>query len=161
MEQRRDTNPIRPGARLAKLRAQTAKLKGNLFALYLAARDPRTPWYAKAFVACVVAYALSPIDLIPDVIPILGYLDDLILVPLGIYFAMKLIPPKVWAECHANAAAMDGNLPRSWRAALFVILLWLVTLALLGYFLWETFLPGTDGKSFNVVKPFGRRLTEQ
>jgi uncharacterized membrane protein YkvA (DUF1232 family) len=124
------------GGLLAKLKARAAKLKRNIFTLYLAARDPRTPWYAKAFVACVVAYALSPIDLIPDVIPIFGYLDDVILVPLGIYLAMKLVPPEVWADCHAKAA-MGGTLPRSWRAALFIMLLWLAILALLGFFYWR------------------------
>lgn len=136
MEQQRDTGRRPHNPRLAKLRAQAAKLERNTFTLYLAARDPRTPWYAKAFVACIVAYALSPIDLIPDVIPILGYLDDLMLVPLGIYLAMKLVPPEVWADCHGKAA-MAGTLPRSWRAAFFIILLWLATLALLGFFYWR------------------------
>lgn len=136
MEQQRDIRQTTHNPRLAKLRAQAAKLERSTFTLYLAARDPRTPWYAKTFVACVVAYALSPIDLIPDAIPILGYLDDLILVPLGIYLAMKLVPPEVWADCHAKAA-MAGTLPRSWRAALFILSLWLATLALLGFFYWR------------------------
>jgi uncharacterized membrane protein YkvA (DUF1232 family) len=136
MEQRRDTRQRPHGALLAQLKAQAAKLKRNIFTLYLAARDPRTPWYAKAFAACVVGYALSPIDLIPDAIPILGYLDDVILVPLGIYLAMKLIPPEVWLDCHEKAA-LGGTLPRSWRAAFFIILLWLATLALLGFFYWR------------------------
>jgi uncharacterized membrane protein YkvA (DUF1232 family) len=142
MEQRRNTSQIPRGALLPKLKAQAAKLRRNIFALYLAARDPRTPWYAKAVVACVVAYALSPIDLIPDVIPILGYLDDLLLLPAGIYIAMKLIPPEILSDCRAKADAMDGTLPRSWQAALLIVLLWLVTLALVGYFLIGSFLPG-------------------
>ena len=125
---------------LAKLKAVAAQLKEKIIALHLAARDPRTPWYAKALIVCVVAYALSPIDLIPDVIPILGYLDDLVLLPLGIYFALKLIPPEILADCRAKAA-MGATLPRSWCAAGFIVLLWLVTVVLLGYFLLEAFLP--------------------
>jgi uncharacterized membrane protein YkvA (DUF1232 family) len=78
-------------------------LKRETHALYLAARHPRTPWYAKLFVAGIVAYALSPIDLIPDFIPILGFLDDLILIPLGIVVAVKLVPADVLAECRAKA----------------------------------------------------------
>ena len=136
MEQRRFAAQTAGFGLLAKLKAVAARLKRNIIALHLAARDPRTPWYAKLFVVCVVAYALSPIDLIPDVIPVLGYLDDLLLLPLGIYIAMKLIPPKILADCQAEAAAGE-NLPRSWSAAVFVILIWLVTLALLGYFLLE------------------------
>jgi uncharacterized membrane protein YkvA (DUF1232 family) len=130
---------------LSKLKAQAARLKRNIIALYLAARDPRTPWYAKAVVGCVVAYALSPIDLIPDFIPILGYLDDLLLLPLGIYIAIKLIPPEILNQCHVKAAAMNGSLPRNWRAAVFIALLWVVALALVGYFLTENFLPLDPG----------------
>ncbi|HEX5035111.1 MAG TPA: DUF1232 domain-containing protein, partial [bacterium] len=81
-------------------------LKANIHALYLAYRDPRVPWYAKLLILCVVGYALSPIDLIPDFIPILGYLDDLLLLPLGVLLSIKLIPPTVWAECRQKAAAM-------------------------------------------------------
>ena len=81
------------------------QLKREIEALMLAARDPRTPWYAKWLVAGVVAYALSPIDLIPDFIPVLGQLDDLILVPLGIAIAIRLIPTEVLAECRAKAGA--------------------------------------------------------
>jgi uncharacterized membrane protein YkvA (DUF1232 family) len=78
------------------------ELKSETFALYLAARCPETPWYAKLLVAGIVAYALSPIDLIPDFIPILGYLDDLVLIPIGIAFAIKLIPPATMASCRAR-----------------------------------------------------------
>jgi uncharacterized membrane protein YkvA (DUF1232 family) len=140
MEQRRPVHQTPRGGLLAKLKAVAAQLKEKIIALHLATRDPRTPWYAKALIACVVAYALSPIDLIPDVIPILGYLDDLVLLPLGIYFALKLIPPEILADCQAKAA-MGATLPRSWRAAGFVVLLWLVTVVLVGYFLLEAFLP--------------------
>lgn len=88
---------------LEGLKKRVGQLKREVQALVLAARDPRTPWYAKWLVAGVVAYALSPIDLVPDFIPVLGYLDDLILVPLGIVIAIKLIPPQVLAECRARA----------------------------------------------------------
>ena len=78
---------------LERLRQWARAVKRDVLVLYLAARDPRVPWYAKVVAACVVAYALSPIDLIPDFIPVLGYLDDVIIVPLGIILAMRLIPP--------------------------------------------------------------------
>ncbi|MBL8056706.1 MAG: DUF1232 domain-containing protein, partial [Anaerolineales bacterium] len=77
---------------LERLRAHARALKAEAYALYLAARDPRTPWYARALAAGVAAYAFSPLDLIPDFIPVLGYLDDLVLVPLGIWLALRLIP---------------------------------------------------------------------
>jgi uncharacterized membrane protein YkvA (DUF1232 family) len=121
------------------LKAFAARLKQHLVTLHLAGRDPRTPWYAKAFVACVLAYALSPIDLIPDVIPILGYLDDLVLVPLGIYFAIRLIPPEVLAECRTRAAEMNGTLPHSRKAAAVIVLIWLLMVLLAGYFLFGVF----------------------
>ncbi len=117
------------------MKAFAARLKQHLAALHLAARDPRTPWYAKAFAACVLAYAVSPIDLIPDMIPILGYLDDLILVPLGIYFAIRLIPPEVLAECRTRAAETDRALPHSRKAAAVIVLIWLLIMVLAGYVL--------------------------
>jgi uncharacterized membrane protein YkvA (DUF1232 family) len=123
-----------------KLKATAAALMRDIFALYLATRDPRTPWYAKVFVICVVAYALSPIDLIPDPIPVLGYLDDLLLLPLGIYVALRLIPQEVLAECRAKAGATSEKLPRNWWAGAVIVLLWLVTLMVAGYFLIQTFL---------------------
>jgi uncharacterized membrane protein YkvA (DUF1232 family) len=123
----------------ARLKSRARELKREIAALYLAARDPRTPWYAKALVGCVVAYALSPIDLIPDPIPVLGYLDDLLLLPLGIFFAVKLIPAEILADCRARAAAMEVTLPNDWRAAGVIILLWLLALTLSGYFLFEAF----------------------
>ncbi|MBI2998436.1 MAG: DUF1232 domain-containing protein [Deltaproteobacteria bacterium] len=103
---------------LEEFKKRVRHLKGETFALYLAARHPDTPWYAKAFVAGVVAYAFSPIDLIPDFVPVLGYVDDLILIPLGIAVAIKMIPPPVLAECRARAqAAMAGGKPVSRTAA--------------------------------------------
>lgn len=100
-------------------------------ALYLASRDPRTPWYARLLVAAIVAYALSPIDLIPDFIPVIGYLDDLLLVPLGILLAIRLIPDEVLADCRKRAEAMQQKKPVSRIAAGIIILLWLLLAALL------------------------------
>ena len=122
---------------IKKLKAFGARLRRDLIVLHLAARHSGTPWYAKTLAACVAAYALSPIDLIPDMIPVLGQLDDLILVPLGIYLAIRLIPPEVVAECRARAAAKDSTLPRNWRAAAAIIIIWLLAMILAGYYLSE------------------------
>jgi uncharacterized membrane protein YkvA (DUF1232 family) len=107
------------------------RLKTETYALYLACKDPRVPWYARLFAACVVGYAFSPIDLIPDFIPILGYLDDLILVPLGLALALRMIPPGVLADCRAQAQARDRQgKPINWIAAGVIIVIWLVLAAL-------------------------------
>ena len=107
------------------------RLKRETYALFLAYRDPCVPWYAKAFAACVVAYAFSPLDLIPDFIPILGYVDDLILVPLGIALALRMIPPAIMAESRAKAEKLlSGDQPRSWFAAVAVVAFWLALAAL-------------------------------
>ena len=115
---------------LATLKAWAGRLKRDVVALWLAARDPRTPWSAKAVAGFVAAYALSPIDLIPDFIPVLGYLDDLLIVPAGIWLAVRLVPPALMAEFREQAAARDR--PRS-RVAAFVIIisLWLAACALI------------------------------
>jgi uncharacterized membrane protein YkvA (DUF1232 family) len=108
-------------------RAWARRIKRDVFALYLAYRDPRTPWYARVVAASVVAYAFSPLDLIPDPIPILGYLDDLLLVPLGILLAVRLIPPEVMAECRVEALArLQGDKPVNWIAAAVIICIWLL-----------------------------------
>jgi len=105
-------------------------IKRDTYALYLASRDPRTPWYAKVFAICVVAYAFSPIDLIPDFIPVLGYLDDVIIVPLGIMLAFKMIPANVMAECRAQAEAnRPSSKPRNYVGAAVVVAIWLVVAA--------------------------------
>jgi uncharacterized membrane protein YkvA (DUF1232 family) len=106
-------------------------LKRDAMALYLAARDPRVPWYAKALAACVAAYAFSPIDLIPDFIPVLGYLDDLILVPLGIALAIRLIPPALLEEHREHAAARIARRPVSRIGALVIIAVWVALVFLL------------------------------
>lgn len=103
------------------------QLKKETYAIYLACKDPRVPWYARLIAACVVAYAFSPIDLIPDVIPVLGYLDDLILVPLGIMLVLRMIPPAVLTECREKAeAAMSQGKPTNWIAAAVVVAIWLL-----------------------------------
>jgi uncharacterized membrane protein YkvA (DUF1232 family) len=107
------------------------RLKRDVIAVYLSARDPRVPWYAKAVAACVAAYALSPIDLIPDFIPVLGYLDDLILVPLGIALAIRLIPPEIFAEHRQTASSQIGSRPISKVGAAAIIAIWLTLAALL------------------------------
>ena len=103
------------------------QLKKETYAIYIACKDPKVPWYARVFAGFVVAYALSPIDLIPDFIPILGYLDDLVLVPLGIILVIKMIPPIVLEECREKAeAAMSQGKPTSHSAALVIIGIWLI-----------------------------------
>lgn len=112
---------------LAALKQRARHLKAETLALYLAARDPRTPWYAKLFVAGIVAYALSPIDLIPDFVPVLGYLDDLILIPVGIALAIRMIPHDVLVECRARAqATLRNGKPVSRVAGAIIIMIWLV-----------------------------------
>jgi uncharacterized membrane protein YkvA (DUF1232 family) len=107
------------------------QLKMETYALYLAYKDPRTPWYAKLFAACVVGYAFSPIDLIPDPIPVLGYLDDLVLIPLGIALALKMIPRPVLDECRDKAhAAVSKGKPVNRLAAVIVVIIWLLMGAL-------------------------------
>jgi len=97
--------------------------------LALALRHPRTPWHARVVGGVTLAYALSPIDLIPDFIPVLGYLDDLVLVPLGIWVTMQLIPDDVWTECAAQMARdRNAALAKDWRGALLVGLVWLALL---------------------------------
>ncbi|HEV2150219.1 MAG TPA: DUF1232 domain-containing protein [Longimicrobiaceae bacterium] len=121
----------------ARWRARARELKAQTFALALAARDPRVPWYAKAVLLLVVGYALSPIDLIPDFVPVLGLLDDLLLLPLGILLAVRLIPPPVWQECLARARAEPGAPgPRSRAAAAVIVALWIAALALSAWLLW-------------------------
>ena len=110
---------------------QARRVKLETYALYLAYQDPRVPWYAKVVAACVVAYAFSPLDLIPDFIPILGYLDDLILVPLGIVLALKMIPPEVMAESRIKAEELlTQDRPRNWVASGMIIAIWLLLAAL-------------------------------
>ena len=103
------------------------RLKTKIYTLYLAYKDPRTPWYARVFAAVVVGYAFSPIDLIPDFIPVLGYLDDLVLLPIGVALAIKMIPPEVMVECRRQAQAkMSEDKPTNWTAAVIIMTIWLL-----------------------------------
>lgn len=111
---------------LNQLKARARALKNEAFAVYLAAKDPRTPWYAKALIFFVVAHTFSPIDLIPDFIPILGYLDDLIITPGGLWLAVRLIPPEVLAEARVKAAAQGIDKSLGKVGAVIIILLWIV-----------------------------------
>ena len=108
---------------LARLREWAKAITRDVHALYLAARDPRVPWHAKLLAGCVAAYALSPIDLIPDFIPVLGYLDDLIIVPLGIVLVVWLVPPAVMAE-HRATAEVARDKPHSTSGAVAIIAIW-------------------------------------
>ncbi len=110
-------------------RQWAGRLKVEVYALYLAYRDPRVPWYARVFAACVVGYAFSPIDLIPDPIPVLGYLDDLILIPLGVALAVRMIPAEVLDDCREKARSAEGK-PVNRKAAVFVVTVWVVLAAL-------------------------------
>lgn len=113
------------------LRNWARDLKRDVVALWLAARDPRVPWYAKLAAAAVAAHALSPIDLIPDFIPVLGYLDDLLIVPLGILLAVRLVPPDLMAQFRAEARRRETG-PRSLAGAIIIGAIWIiVALALL------------------------------
>ena len=119
---------------VAQLRTWAESLKTETLALYFAVRDPRTPWYAKALGACVVAYALSPIDLIPDFIPVIGYLDDIIIVPAGLWAVRRLIPPHVLAEARERAASAEVR--RSWKAAAVIVAIWIGAVVLTGVVVW-------------------------
>ena len=110
---------------MGKIKAWAKNLKRQIFILYFAYQDERVPWYAKLFTICVVAYAFSPIDLIPDFIPILGYLDDVIIVPLGIMFALKMIPKNVLSNCEVKAEEMMKNgKPKNWIVGSLILLMW-------------------------------------
>lgn len=120
---------------MRRLQEWAQRLKLEVIALGFCSRHPRTPVMAKALAIALVAYALSPIDLIPDFIPVLGYLDDLLILPAGIWLLLKLVPDDVLAECRAQAARWqedDGAAPRSRLGAALVIVFWLAVLALVG-----------------------------
>jgi uncharacterized membrane protein YkvA (DUF1232 family) len=114
-----------------RLKLRARQLKRDTYALYLAARDPRTPWYAKLLAAAVVGYALSPLDVIPDFVPVLGYLDDLIIVPLGIALVLRLVPAEVLADCRERAREATER-PTSRAAAIVVVAIWLGAALLVG-----------------------------
>ena len=124
---------------LSRIKTWAASLKRDAHAIYLASRDPRVPWYAKALAIAVAGYALSPIDLIPDFIPIAGYLDELIILPLGIWLVVSLIPREIMIEYRAKANEIWQR-PTSRAGMAAIILLWIVgalTLAWVGYARWR------------------------
>lgn len=123
-----------------RLKTWAKRIKRDGLTLWFTGKHPRTPWHAKALGLFVVAYALSPIDLIPDFIPVLGYLDDVLLLPGLIWLAVKLLPPDVLQECRNQADAwMDAKRekPRSWAGAVVIVALWTAVVMALGYWLWR------------------------
>jgi uncharacterized membrane protein YkvA (DUF1232 family) len=125
---------------LTTLRGWARGVRRDVYALYLASRDPRVPWYAKGVAVCVAAYALSPLDLIPDFVPVLGYLDDLVIVPLGIMLAVAMIPAPIMAE-HRAAAALAESQPASTAGAVAIVAIWIAATLLTSWLIWR-FLSG-------------------
>ena len=123
---------------IARVNDWARRIKRDVNALYLASRDPRVPWYAKALAVAVAGYALSPVDLIPDFIPVLGYLDDIIIVPLGIMLVVRLIPPEIMAE-HRELAAAAQERPISPVAGIVIMAIWLSCVTLLGWLVYRHF----------------------
>ena len=116
---------------------KSKRLKREVYALYLDSSHPRTPWYAKVLAVLIIGYALSPIDLIPDFIPVVGYLDDLILVPLGIALLIKIIPKDILEECRAKAEVdLSKRKPKNWIAAIIIALIWLLAIYLILTLTW-------------------------
>ena len=123
---------------LGSLRQKARALTRECHALYFAARDPRTPWYVKAFAAGIAAYALSPIDLIPDFIPVLGLLDDVVLLPLAIVVVLKLVPAEVMSESRARAARTAAR-PAGRGATAAIVLIWIAAIAVTGWLAYRCF----------------------
>jgi uncharacterized membrane protein YkvA (DUF1232 family) len=118
-------------------KSKSNHLKSEIIALYLAYKHPRTPWYAKVLAGLIIGYALSPIDLIPDFIPVVGYLDDLIIVPLGIALLIKIIPRDILEESRAKAQSDFLNRkPKNWIAAIIIVLIWLLAIYLTLSLIW-------------------------
>ena len=116
---------------MKSLKERASRLKTDIPAVFLALKDQRTPWYAKMIAAVVVVYALSPIDLIPDFIPVLGYLDDLVILPMLIAWCVKCIPKDVFADCQSRAVGLWGKgKPKAWYYAIPFVLIWLAVVAL-------------------------------
>jgi uncharacterized membrane protein YkvA (DUF1232 family) len=118
-------------------KTKSKQLRSEVYALYLASKHPRTPWYARAFAVLIIGYALSPIDLIPDFIPVVGYLDDLIIVPAGIALLIKMIPEEVLEECREKARFQSmSKKRRNWIAATVIVLIWLSAIYITLRLLW-------------------------
>lgn len=122
---------------LSSLRKWTKELKQQTLVVYFAARDPRTPWLARVIALLVAAYALSPIDLIPDFIPVLGYVDDLIVVPLGLMLVLRLVPPDVMQSAREQAFAVVDR-PVSRAMAVAIVAIWGVVVGVLGLWIWQS-----------------------
>lgn len=126
-------------SKIGRWKQRVKQLKTETYALYLASRHPGVPWHAKALIIFVVAYTFSPIDLIPDFIPVIGYLDDLIITPLGILIALKMIPREVMDECRIEARKiMDQDQSTSWWGAAVIVLIWLMALLLTAFIITRT-----------------------
>jgi uncharacterized membrane protein YkvA (DUF1232 family) len=127
---------------MQRLKIWAATLKREVMTLWFACRDPRAPWYARVLTMLIVAYALSPIDLIPDFIPVLGYLDELILLPVGIYLVLKLVPEEALADARARAQSWVESRqpkPRNWIAAAVIVLAWVAVLWAAFFLIWPMF----------------------
>ncbi len=121
---------------LDHLKSWAKTMKRDVLALYLAGRDPRVPWYVKLLAAATAAYALSPIDLIPDFIPVIGYLDDIIILPTAIWLTVRLIPQEILAELRNEASLRLAQRPRSALAAGVIVTIWLGIALMTGWLLW-------------------------
>ncbi len=125
---------------IVSLKEEIRQLKADTYALYLSYKDRRVPWYAKVIIVATVGYALSPIDLIPDFIPVLGQLDDLIIVPAGISLALKMIPKEVLNEYREKARSkLNDDGPKNWAAAVIIVLIWLLVVYLFLKFVYGLF----------------------
>lgn len=109
------------------------QLKTAVCVIYLVSKDPRVPWYTRVLAACVIGYAFSPIDLIPDPIPVIGYLDDLVLIPLGVALVLRMVPAPVLADCRLQAqAVLEQGKPANWVAAGIIVMIWLLVAGVVG-----------------------------
>jgi len=121
-------------------KTKSKQLRSEVVALYLAYKHPRTPWYAKALAALIIGYVLSPIDLIPDFIPVVGYLDDLIIIPAGIALLIKIIPGDILEECRTKARSdLLNRKSKHWVAAIIIALIWLLAIYLIISLIWPLF----------------------
>ena len=124
---------------IAGWKQRAKQLKYEVRAICIAYSDPRVPWYTKVFMAAVIGYAISPIDLIPDFIPVLGYLDDLIIIPTGIYLAIKMIPRGIMEECREKATSNPFSRRAKWVMAGIIISIWILVIILAVKFIWQVF----------------------
>jgi len=130
------------GKLVERWKDQVKWIKVETYALYLAYKDPRVPWYAKVFTAMIVGYAFSPIDLIPDFIPIIGYLDDFVFIPLGVLLALKMIPEPVMVEYRVKVVEkMSQEGYQNWVAGVVIIIVWILVLVLI-FLMVKKYLPG-------------------